>query len=1327
MNFLESYDLIPIPINIPLENLNQGELFLGKGKQGLEICVFKSQKKQTSNFIQNIYKKRRKGRAAPVLIVLINNQNISLCGTNGDQPQIYEVKDFNQVERLCISALNKPDRNSAINFLKDAIPSLETKLPGIHNEGFLSMHELEFGLKSRKDWDEALAKGKPIIKSRDHNILINLGFKTKRLDNLTELLISNEQKTGIAILLREDEMPNIGTSRFNNISPITYALNKADYESLSWVIIIQGDKIRLYNSKNIGVSKRGRTESFIECQLSLISSEDVGIVWLLFSSDALKKSGTINSILESSSRFAADIAYQLRERIYEIIIPKLTEGITEARNISNPTKQDISITYEMSLILLFRLLFIAYAEDRDLLPFKSNSSYKQRSLKHKAIELSEKLSSDISEPEGENHWYETSLLWKAISVGNKEWGIPAYGGEIFSSNSEISNAGYEIEKIKLKNKIFEPVLIALLLTKSKEKDYAPLDFRALSVREFGTIYEGLLESELSIAENDLGIDEKGSYLPTTNQEKIKVYKGEIFLHDRSGARKTSGSFYTPDFAVEHLLEGSLEPAIDNHLKRMENLSDADVTEQFFDFHIADISMGSGHFLVAAIDCIERRFSNWLNIKPNPGIIRELQFLRHTAKNQLDGYGEYMELEDSQILRRMIAKRCIYGIDINPLTVQLAKLSIWIHTFVPGLPLSLLDHNLINGNSLIGVDSLKQIKEKFKQSEGSLFQIDANKIISEAAEPLRRLAKLSDSNLKDIEEGRALIKEANFKINQTKALCDLITAKPVSNHDDLKNFLVEDWENLKENILNSDALKIAHKILKPLSPVHFPIVFPEVFLGYAEGFNVVIGNPPWEKVHVREDEFLGRFLPGAKGLPQREREIAYKDLMNKRPELKTELKKEIEKVKTIANILIKGPYPGISSSHIDLFKAFVWRFWSITSFKFGFIGAVLPRSVIAAKGSEVFRKELFKSSTSLEIVSLQNKGRWIFDMEPRYTILLTTISKGETFKEGIFVKGPYSSMQEFTSGLSSKMPSFSSNEVLSWNEEATLPQLRSSKDIEVFRQIRLAKDLCNDHKDEWLAKPVQGDFNSTTGKPFFDLKSKSCPFGFWKVYKGSSFDIWDNDTGEYYAWFDKEKYLNKLENKYKLSQYKTENFKTLPFERPRIVFRKVTRGNDTRTMRAALAPPNTIHTDASQFVFFPRGNEKDESYLLGILSSIPLDWYARRFIEVNFNFFIFNRLPIPRPKNSNPLWKRIVELSGQLACTDERYLEWSKAVGINFKKLDVVDKEDKISEIDALVSILYSLNESQVKHIFSTFHEGWEFESRLKNVLRHYDSWSKRIY
>ena len=110
-----------------------------------------------------------------------------------------------------------------------------------------------------------------------------------------------------------------------------------------------------------------------------------------------------------------------------------------------------------------------------------------------------------------------------------------------------------------------------------------LIFRSLSVREFGTIYEGLLESELALAEQDLTMDRKGTYLPAGEADPIFVNSGEIYLHDKSGARKSSGSYYTPDFAVEHLLDGALEPALDEHLDRMEVLSDADRTEQFFDF------------------------------------------------------------------------------------------------------------------------------------------------------------------------------------------------------------------------------------------------------------------------------------------------------------------------------------------------------------------------------------------------------------------------------------------------------------------------------------------------------------------------------------------------------------------------------------------------------------------------------------------------------------------------------------------------------------------------------------------------------------------------
>ena len=129
-------------------------------------------------------------------------------------------------------------------------------------------------------------------------------------------------------------------------------------------------------------------------------------------------------------------------------------------------------------------------------------------------------------------------------------------------------------------------------------------------------------------------------------------------------------------------------------------------------------------------------------------------------------------------------------------------------------------------------------------------------------------------------------------------------------------------------------------------------------------------------------------------------------------------------------------------------------------------------------------------------------------------------------------------------------------------------------------------------------------------------------------------------------------------------------------------------------------------------------------MLGVLCSIPLDWYARRFVETNVNFFILNPFPIPRPERSSPLWQRVVELSGRLACPDDRYAEWAEAVGVSHGQLEPEDKQDKIYELDAAVSLLYDLSEPQLIHIFQTFHEGWEYESRLDEVLKYFHAWSK---
>jgi hypothetical protein len=124
-------------------------------------------------------------------------------------------------------------------------------------------------------------------------------------------------------------------------------------------------------------------------------------------------------------------------------------------------------------------------------------------------------------------------------------------------------------------------------------------------------------------------------------------------------------------------------------------------------------------------------------------------------------------------------------------------------------------------------------------------------------------------------------------------------------------------------------------------------------------------------------------------------------------------------------------------------------------------------------------------------------------------------------------------------------------------------------------------------------------------------------------------------------------------------------------------------------------------------------------LLGVLSSIPLDWYARRFVELNVNFFIFNPFPVPRPSRDDPLWQRAVALSGRLAAPDDRFAEWAEAVGVASGPLDPIEKQDMIDELDALVARLYGLDTEQLTHIFETFHEGWDYQPRLEAVLAHF--------
>jgi hypothetical protein len=975
----------------------------------------------------------------------------------------------------------------------------------------------------------------------------------------------------------------------------------------------------------------------------------------------------------------------------------------------------------MALTILFRLLFIAYAEDRDLLPFASRAAYRNRSLKQRAQELFE---TNARPGPGSGRWQEVCTLFEAVRVGDPALGVPAYGGGLFETDPAISPAGAALAGIILPDTVFEPALRALLLDETRDlgsPGAGPVDFRSLRVGEFGTIYEGLLESELALADTDLALKKQGKdyvYIPARATDSVEVPEGGIYLHNRSGARKSSGSYYTPGFVVDHLLQAALKPALEAHANRLTELDETGASEAFFDIRIADIAMGSGHFLVAAIDMVEQALTAILADRKLPGVTSELAKLRHVAESELERLGlqDTLHIDDSQLLRRLIARRCIYGIDLNPLAVDLARLSIWIHTFVPALPLSLLDHSLVAGNSLVGIATVAQIEERFAAAGMALFPVNARSLLGEAAEPLKRLAKLADATLAEIEVGRKAMEHAQLAVEPTRALCDLIIAEKVAPTRVM--FQYENWLKERAGIKEKVVVGLARSVLEGLNALHFPAMFPEVFLRQCRGFDVILGNPPWQEVTVEAHAFWARHFPGLRGLPAREREAKLLSLPLERPDLHAEYLVELSEVRRERVVLGAGFFPGMNTGELDLYKAFVWRFWQLAAEQGGHIGVVLPRSALSALGSKEVRQAIFSGSAWVDIVSLSNRAGWVFmEAEHRYTMILLSARRGKATGKTIALRGPFDGRASWDEEAAQLPHRFAWEEVSGWTSSASLPLLPSDRSIGVFTQIRAAPRLDLWQQGGWRARPVR-ELHATDDKPRMKFLAER-PSGFIPVYKGESFDIWDPDRGggSYYAWCKPDAIALHLQLRRLRSSMRSaespfdgfslehlSDFRTLPHFRPRIAIRDVTNRTNTRTICVALIPPNVLLSNQANYFLWPSGDEMDEAFLLGVLSSVPADWYARRFVETHLSLFIVNSLPIPRPLRSCKYWRRVVALAGRLACPDDRFTAWAQSVGVACGPLDPAEKCQMIEELDAVVARLYGLTDDQLVHIFDTFHE-----------------------
>ncbi len=1348
MSFLKSVDLRPIPL-VEEFGLDPVGLAIGQGPQALEIVIARSNTQPTTNTLKDLWKKRRSNRATPVLCVVIYGDKAALIGPSGEEPPIHRDVDAGFVEQLCLKALSEPDRHMATRFILDLLPDIDKAIPGLRNEGLFATHELTYGVPKRSDWQRSKKKSQEIASKNGSEIIKALGFNIVQTTGPISILQHEGKKSALALFLNRNESMDSINDRFSNRTPVSYALARAEQERLPYLISIRERTLRLYPvASGVGIGNKGLTETYIELDLDLLSPENAGYLWLLFSGEAISPSGTLEDILDRSKDYAIALSTRLRQRVYSDVIPRFAEGIARARNLVTPSADELDITYRMSLTLLFRLLFIAYAEDKELLPYRTNELYKKRSLKDKAHELLKIGISGGEFSQGNTYWNDVWNLFDAINHGKPEWSIPEYNGGLFSNDQEISDAGHQLQKIELPDNKFGPPLTNLLVDESAEGQ-GPVDFRSLGVREFGTIYEGLLESELSIAETNLTTDADGFYIPVNDSEDAIVRKGEIYLHNSSGARKSSGTYFTKSFAVEHLLDHALDPALTSHIEKLNSLEDSKAGELFFDFRVADIAMGSGHFLVAAIDRIEKRLSDFLAERPLPQVIDELSRLRAVALTQLKELGGEYEIDDNQLLRRQIARHCIFGVDLNPMAVDLAKLSIWIHTFVPGLPLSLLDYNLIVGNSLVGIATLGEATDVLSGEKSPLFAFEAKKLLGDAEKAMLKFGRIADANAAEIAAAKKAYGEAMEELKAPSALFDILTAARINEdlHKEIESGQAIRWTNNMEKLPNSDDHNKAKAILKAVPPLHFPLAFPQVFLRENPGFDVILGNPPWEEIKPEEHRFWFRYVPGIRGFSQQRREEIVQEMHNKRPDLVSRFHQERDQKLLVKKAVTSGDYPGMETGDPDLYKGFIWRFWHLIRYQSGTLGVVLPRSVFNAKGGADFRKAVFETGVINNLTFLLNNKQWIFDdVHPQYTIALFSMQKEKPGDDStIPINGPFSNIKSFIKNKDIDPTRFLISDVLGWTDTAALPLLPDENSPPAFAQLRKAPRLDLNDGVSWRARPYR-ELDATKDK-VIELNRKKIqlmiftedqPEGTWPIFKGESFDIWKSDTGIYYAWADPDKAKARIQakrewgNKSKRSAFNEfsdgyiEDPDNLSCNRVRIAFRNVTNRTNTRTIIVSSVPSKIFITNAAPYFLWPRGDEKDQAYLLGIMSSLSLDWYARRFVEINVNYHILNPFPVPRPPREDPLWQRVVQLSGRLGSPDERFSEWAKVVEVECGPVDPAKKQDMIHELDAVVAHLYGLSGDQLAHIFETFHEGWDFTDRLEKTLIHFNDWGKRI-
>jgi hypothetical protein len=902
---------------------------------------------------------------------------------------------------------------------------------------------------------------------------------------LAEARDDRRYRHGLAILEAKRWMRPLdrgdGEDRFDPDAPSSQMLrylsrvDVASDRAVKWGMLTNGAVWRLYWQ-----DARSRAEEYFEINLASAlglagvphdvddpaPEQALRLFRLMFQRDAFlpqpwdTASRTFHAhALDEARLYEEKVAQDLGQRVFGDIFPRLADALargdlqalTQSIGYGQFTRKQFTPAYleevrEAALVLLYRLLFLFYAEDRNLLPVRD-----PRYAPYSARRLRERVRDDVDAGKAfstrlDNLWRDLQGAFILIDKGDDAVGMPAYNGGLFDrARSPL------LERTRVPDAVVAPIIDALS-RRTEDVLRGWINYRDLSVSHLGGIYERLLEYSL-VHE----VQAKDDY-------KDKPEIDRVIAQPASFARKVSGSYYTHDDLVRLVLRESVGllakeriDAFDAHIKRQarkqsfnpgdwDALDARDPASKMLELQVCDPAMGSGHFLVALVDDLADRVLEatataafQVNAQPwaahlaesgkpwQSPVLQRVAEIRRSIKTTAQGHGWSVtdaQLDDRHIVRRMILKKTIFGVDKNPMAVELAKTALWLHTFTVGAPLSFLDHHLKIGDSLHG-ERLADVQRGLQSLGALLLQSEFDRLAI-AARSIAQVADLTDVDIAEAQLSRQLATDAAAQLAPLHAVLDFWRAlrwlapgwpvdKPARlakllNADDPRGKglldglvrLLDPGHNLVTvlaagRLVGKDAathaanslMEEARALAARETFFHWWTQFPTVFgTGSAGGFDAIVGNPPWDRIKLQEVEWFAERDVSIAAQPRAaDRKKMIAALQASDAPLAHSYAQAVERAETNARVLGNGKlgsgdYPLLGGGDVNLYSLFVERSQALIA-PTGLVALVTPSGIAADKGAAPFFRSISSTGRLGALFDFENRKVFFPDVHASF--------------------------------------------------------------------------------------------------------------------------------------------------------------------------------------------------------------------------------------------------------------------------------------------------------------------------------------------------------